>query len=55
MCVSTSTLVYLLYAAGDLPHFIFVIDMLDGRQRGEVCVCVCVCVEGGDFLQILFV
>ena len=38
MCVSTTTLVYLLYAAGDLLHFIFMIDMLDGRRRGEVCV-----------------
>ena len=53
MYKSTSTLVCLLYAAGDLLHFNFMTDMLNGRRRGKVCV-------GGagvakDILQILFV
>ena len=40
--VSTNTLVYLLYAAGDLLQTccisFSVIDMVDGRRHGEVCV-----------------
>ena len=52
--VSTSTLVYLLYATGDLLHFIFLdIYVAWAAARGDVCVG-----EGGgaiDFLQILFV
>ena len=53
MYKSTSTPVCRLYAAGDLLHFNFMTDMLNGRRRGKVCV-------GGagvamDILQILFV
>ena len=56
MCVSTSTLVNLLYAAGDLLHFIFR-DIYVGWAvaRGQF-VCVCVCGGGAmGFLKILFV
>ena len=50
MCVSTSTLVNLLYAAGDLLHFIFR-DIYVGWAVARGGVCLCVCGGGGNGLS----
>ena len=52
VCLPERCKVYLLYAAGDLLHFLFR-DRYVGWAvvREDVCVCVCVCGGGGNELS----